>query len=131
MINENTKLNIILGIIIAILVIFNLLIFYNIRNFDSSKNLFDISEIEGVEWKNTSTNSDLLIEDGKINLTINNDTIYYQDIVSLNKETGEFTVNNDGNIENGILYLRSVGSNNIVVWYEEAEYRLDKVVEYK
>lgn len=131
MINENTKLNIILGIIIAILVIFNLLIFYNIRNFDSSKNLFDISEIEGVEWKNTSTNSDLLIEDGKINLIINNDTIYYQDIVSLNKETGEFTVNNDGNIETGILYLRSVGSNNIVVWYEEAEYRLDKVVEYK
>lgn len=131
MISENTKLNIILSIIIVILAIFNILIFYNIKNFDSSKIIFNISEIEGIEWKNNSTSSDLLIKDGKINLTINNDTIYYQDPVSLNQETGEFTVNNDGNEEKGILYLRSVGSNNIVVWYQEAEYRLDKVEEYK
>ncbi len=131
MISENTKLNIILSIIIVILAIFNILIFYNIKNFDSSKIIFNISEIEGIEWKNNSTSSDLLIKDGKINLTINNDTIYYQDPVSLNQETGEFTVNNDGNEEKEILYLRSVGSNNIVVWYQEAEYRLDKVEEYK
>ena len=47
------------------------------------------------------------------------------DSFSINEQTGEFIINgtNAGN-----LYLRSVGESNIVIWYEKAEYRLDREV---
>ena len=78
----------------------------------------EINDIKNVTWK---SNTMEFQTDGKtFNLTVNNVPVYEKNSLEMDTHTGEIIKDR--------LYLRSVGPSNIVIWYEEAEYRLDKSI---
>jgi hypothetical protein len=116
MIDENKRLNIILGIICVIFVIVILYMISYIRNLESTHIYFNINDIKNVKWE---SNTASFYTDGKTyTFSINGTNIFDNEKIELD--------NNTGMIVDNRLYLRSIGTNNIVIWYDEAEYRLDR-----
>jgi hypothetical protein len=116
MISENGKLNIILGVICVVFIIVTIYIISYRHNLESVNVYFEINDIKNVTWK--SNNMEFTTDGKTFNLTVNNVPIYEKTSLDLDTHTGEIIKDR--------LYLRSVGASNIVIWYEEAEYRLDK-----
>ncbi|MCR5223959.1 MAG: hypothetical protein K6C11_02305 [Bacilli bacterium] len=116
MVNENNRLNIILGIICLVFVIVILYMISYIKNLESAHIYFNVNEIKNVKWE---SNVGSLYTDGKtFTFTINGSNIFDNEELHLDTNTGMIVENR--------LYLRSIGTNNIVVWFDEAEYRLDR-----
>ena len=116
MISENTKLNIILGILCVVFVIVILYIISYRNNLESANVYFKTDEIRNTTWSNEDVT--LKFDKDKYTLTIDNQDVIKDEVLKLNVHTGE--------LKDGSLYLRSVNDNNIIIWYNEAEYKLDK-----
>lgn len=116
MINENTRLNIILGVICLVLTAVIIYIVNYRNNIESINVYFDTNEIKDIVWRspkmtfNTDGNTFTLVYD--------NNTIFDNEPFNLDNHTGEIVKDR--------LYIRSVGKSNILLWYDEAEYKLDK-----
>ena len=125
MIDTNGKFN---AIFITISVIMAAAICYMgflIVRTENSRIYFNINEIKNINWYNKEKKIEFSTTGSKATLVIEGEYLMNDDSFSINEQTGEFIINgtNAGN-----LYLRSVGESNIVIWYEKAEYRLDREV---
>lgn len=114
----NRKFNIIFIIIsLCLTLIISIMLYMYIRN-ESSRNYFTLKEIEGYSWVNKEVTFEL--KDNKITLVIDDDKMYADKDITLNTQTGEIIKDK--------LYIRSVTDNNLVIWYEKEEYRLNKKI---
>ena len=116
MVNNNTKFNIILG---ALCVVFSIVIIYILvyrANVESANVYFNQNDIKNITWK--SDDSSFETNGKTFKFVKNGETIYDNETFKLDKHTGM--------IIDGRLYLRSVNKDSIVLWYDEAEYRLNK-----
>ena len=117
MIDRNSKLNIILGVICLVFVIVILYLISYRNNVESANIYFNENDIKNISWnsENVEFNTDgrtfTFIKDGE--------TIFNKKEFNLDTHTGMIIDNT--------LYIRNVNSNNLMIWYNEAEYRLDRV----
>ncbi|HOB26293.1 MAG TPA: hypothetical protein PLB45_00570 [Bacilli bacterium] len=128
MINENTKLNIILGIICACILLAVIYMVNYRNNLEEANIYFKIKDIQNINWVNETSNMKFYTDGKTLTFKIGDKVIVDDKSFSLNQQTGEIIIDPKGDNIEGSLYLRSVSSNNIVIWYEEAEYRLEKEV---
>ena len=116
MINNNTKLNIILGVLCVVLLIVIIYIIGYRNNIESANVYFNQNDIKNINWKDNDTS---FYTNGKTFTFIKNgETIYDNEPFKLDNHTGV--------IIDGRLYLRGFNETSIVLWYDEAEYRLNK-----
>ena len=116
MIDENKRLNIILGILCIIFIIVIIYIINYRNNLESGNVYFKVEDIKNNSYEGTDA---IFNTNGKtFNLTIDNEEIFKDEKFILDVHTGK--------IIEGRLYLRSVTGNSIILWYNEAEYKLDK-----
>lgn len=125
MIDTNRKFNTIFITISVIMILAICYMAFLIVRTENSRIYFDISEIENINWYNKDKKIEFSIDGTKATLIIGGEYLINEEDFTINEQTGEFIINgqNAGN-----LYLRSVGESNIVIWYEKAEYRLDREV---
>ena len=117
MIDRNNKLNIILGVICLVLVIVIAYITFYRYNIESTNVYFNVNDIKNITWKSEDAE---FTTDGKTFTFIKNgETIYNKSEFNLDTHTGMIIADT--------LYLRNANSNSILIWYNEAEYRLDRV----
>ena len=76
-----------------------------------------MNDIKNVTWK--SEEAEFTTDGRTFTFKKNNEVIYSNQSFNLDTHTGM--------IIDGTLYLRSVNNKNIVIWYNEAEYRLDRI----
>ena len=116
----NTKFNVILiaiGISLLI-VLFN--VFYLYRRNEASKINFNDKYIKDTVWKS----NDAKLSFNGNNLTfIINDSEKINSSYTLDKRSGKFNLSDDEE-----FYLRSINEETIIVWYNRAEYNLEKEV---
>jgi hypothetical protein len=117
MVDRNSRLNIILGIICAILVIVIIYLISYRNNVESANVYFKINDIKNITWR--SEDAEFTTDGKKFTFKVGNDTIYDNNEFDLDVHTGM--------IISDTLYLRNVNGNNILIWYNEAEYRLERV----
>lgn len=122
--NDNKKLNVILGIVSVIAIIISLYLGSMINNNEKARIYFHMEDLEDVNWTDTRENISFKISDNKLYFKIGNDVISDNKSVELNTKDGNITYGGTS----GKLYLRSVSKENIVVWYEKSEYRLSREV---
>lgn len=125
MIDTNKKFNVILIIISGIMLVVIFYLIFLINRHENARIYFNIEEIEGINWYSKDPVIDFIITDGTCTFIIDGEIVLDKERVRLNNETGEIT--RIGN-KDEVMYLRSVGEANIIIWYEKAEYRLDKEV---
>lgn len=119
MLMTNKKFNIIaIGIgIVLLIILFN--VFYIYRRNENSKILFNESDFRNTTW--VSDNARLSFENSHVTFTLADDKkidVNY----TFNNRTGE--IKND----DAEFYLRSINNYSIIVWYNNAEYNLEKEV---
>ena len=100
------------------------LLFLYVKN-ESNRVYFEVSSITDANWK--SGNNSLSIDGSILTLVINDEKIVNNKRFKLDNNTGKITIGNDDTV----IYLRSVGEDAIVIWYKEAEYRLNREVIYR
>jgi hypothetical protein len=118
----NRNIDIALIIIAIILVITFGIINYMYYQNESTKVRFKINEFKDVTWVNELNDITFTISDEKVNLIIDSTDIINDASYELNKSTGEVVYNGESNK----LYIRAVGSNSLTIWYNYAEYHLEK-----
>lgn len=125
MIDTNGKFNAIFITISVVMVAAICYMGFLIVRTENSRIYFNINEIKNINWYNREKKIEFSTTGSKATLVIEGEYLMNDDSFSINEQTGEFIINgtNAGN-----LYLRSVGESNIVIWYEKAEYRLDREV---
>lgn len=125
MIDTNGKFNAIFITISVVMVAAICYMGFLIVRTENSRIYFNINEIKNINWYNKEKKIEFSTTGSKATLVIEGEYLMNDDSFSINEQTGEFIINgtNAGN-----LYLRSVGESNIVIWYEKAEYRLDREV---
>lgn len=119
MLMTNKKFNIIaIGIgIVLLIILFN--VFYIYRRNENSKILFNESDFRNTTW--VSDNARLSFENSHVTFSLADDK----------KIDANYTFNNrTGEIKNddAEFYLRSINNYSIIVWYNNAEYNLEKEV---
>lgn len=112
------KFNIIFIVIALFLVMIISIMTYMIVRNEASRNYFDEAYIEKYNWKNNIASFSL--KDDKVTLSINDDKMYDEKEVKFNSQTGE--------VIEGKLYVRSLTTDNLVIWYESEEYRLQREI---
>lgn len=122
--DDNKKLNVILGIVSVVAIIISLYLYSIINNNEKSRIYFHMEDIRDVNWINTRENISFKISDDKLYFKMGDDTIIDNKKMDLNVRDGSITY--DG--ISGKLYLRSVSKENLVIWYEKREYRLSREV---
>lgn len=113
--NDNKKLNIILGIVSIVVIIISIYLGSIINNNEKARIYFRMEDIENVNWIDTRENISFKVEDNKLYFKIGEDVIVDNKRVDLNTKDGNITY--DG--VSGKIYLRSVNKENIVIWYEK------------
>lgn len=121
----NRNLDIILIIVAIVLVAAFGIIYYMYQQNESTKVKFKINEFKDVTWVNELNEIKFTVSDDKVNLIIDSSDVIKDASYELDKGTGEMII--DG--EKGRLYIRAVSSNSLTIWYNYAEYHLEK--EYK
>ena len=116
MIDQNKRFNIIMAALSIVFIIVIVYILMYIRNLESTNVFFKESEIKNITW--SDDNSSFKTDGKTFNLTIDGVEIFNNEPFNLDVHTGE--------IVNSRLYLRTVNNNNIIIWFDEAEYKLDK-----
>ena len=117
-VNDKKISYLIFGIIsFCILIIISIMAYMLIRN-ESSRVYFNIKEIENFNWKSNNVLFNYI--DGKVTLEVNGDKMYNEKEATIDTQTGEILKDK--------LYIRSVTNNNLVIWYEKEEYRLQKEI---
>ncbi len=121
----NRNLDIVLILVAIVLVAAFGIIYYMYQQNESTKVKFKINEFKDVTWVNELNEIKFTVTDDKVNLVIDSVDVVKDATYELNKGTGEMII--DG--EKGKLYIRAVGNNSLTIWYNYAEYHLEK--EYK
>lgn len=121
----NRNIDIVLLITSVVLVIAFGIIYYMYQQNEFTKVKFKINEIKDITWVNELNDITFTIKDDKVNLVIDSTNIIEDATFELNKSTGEIVYNG----ESGKLYIRAVSSSSLTIWYNYAEYHLEK--EYK
>ena len=119
---NNTKFNIIFGLIGVALLVILINVFYIYKRNEKSKISFNITDINNANWINDGAS--LNLKDGKLTFIIEDETIINNKKYDLDNRTGKFIITDD----NTELYLRSVMKDSIIVWYEKSEFNLKKEV---
>ena len=117
MISDNKKLNIILGVISGILLIVIVFLISYRNNIESTNVYFNVSDIKNITWK--SDDAEFSTDGKTFTFKKNDEVIYNNQEFKLDTHTGM--------IIQDVLYLRSTNDKSILIWYNEAEYKLDKV----
>jgi len=118
----NRNIDIALIILAIILVVAFGIIYYMYYQNETTKVRFKVNEFKDVTWVNELNEITFSITDDKVNLSINSTDLITDASYELNKGTGEIVYNG----EKGKLYVRAVGSNSLTIWYNYAEYHLEK-----
>ena len=121
----NRNLDIVLILVAIVLVAAFGIIYYMYQQNESTKVKFKINEFKDVTWVNELNEIKFTVTDDKVNLVIDSVDVVKDATYELNKGTGEMII--DG--EKGKLYIRAVSNNSLTIWYNYAEYHLEK--EYK
>lgn len=122
--NDNRKLNVILGIVSVVAIIVSLYLGSIINNNEKSRIYFHMEDVKDVNWIDSRDDISFKISNNKLYFKIGEDIIVDNKNMELNTMDGNITY--DG--ISGKLYLRSVNKENIVIWYEKKEYRLSREV---
>lgn len=122
--NDNKKLNVILGIVCIVAIIISLYLGSMINNNEKARIYFQMEDIEDVNWIDTREDISFKISNDKLYFKIGEDVISDNKIVELNTKDGNITYDDIS----GKLYLRSVSKENVVIWYDKREYRLSREV---
>ena len=118
----NRNIDIALIILAIVLVAAFSIISYMYYQNETTKVRFKINEFKDVTWVNELNEITFTMTDEKVNLSIDSTDIIKDASYELNKGTGEIIYNG----EKGKLYVRAVGSNSLTIWYNYAEYHLEK-----
>ncbi len=121
----NRNIDIALIILAIVLVAAFSIISYMYYQNETTKVRFKINEFKDVTWVNELNEITFTITDDKVNLSIDSTDIIKDASYEFNNGTGEVIYNG----EKGKLYVRAIGSNSLTIWYNYAEYHLEK--EYK
>ena len=121
----NRNIDIALIITSIILIIAFGIIYYMYQQNEFTKVKFKINEIKDVTWVNELNDITFTIKDDKLNLSIDSTPVIEDASFELNKGTGEIIYNDTSQM----LYIRAVSSSSLTIWYNYAEYHLEK--EYK
>ena len=122
--NDNRKLNVILGIVSVVAIIVSLYLGSIINNNEKARIYFHMEDVKDVNWIDSRDDISFKISNNKLYFKIGEDIIVDNKNMELNTIDGNITY--DG--VSGKLYLRSVNKENIVIWYEKKEYRLSREV---
>lgn len=122
--NDNKKLNIILGIVCIVVILISIYIATIINNNERARIYFHIEEIENINWIDKSNNTSFKVENNRLTFKLNDETIIDNKKMDLNTKDGNITY--DG--ISGKLYLRSVSTENLVIWYDKHEYHLSREI---
>lgn len=117
---NNRKFNIISILIGVALFIVLINVFYLYRRNETSKINFSVSDIRNTKW--LSDDVTLSISDNNLTFIVEDEEIINESY-KLNTVTGKFDLESEKE-----FYLRSVTKDNIIVWYNKAEYNLEKEV---
>ncbi len=117
---SNRKLNIILIIIGVVLLIVLVNVFYIYKRNEASKIIFDENDFKNTTWIND--NAKLIFKDSKLTFIINEEEVINSNY-ALDNRSGKLN-----NTDNEEFYLRSINEYSIIVWYDRAEYNLEKEV---
>ena len=128
MIDTNRKFNAILITASVIMIAAICYMLFLIVRTENSRIYFNINEIKDINWFNKDKKIEFNTDGKTATLIIGGEYLMRDDKLVINEQTGEFIINGE---DSGNVYLRSVGESNIVIWYEKAEYRLDRVVIYR
>lgn len=123
---ENKKLDLILiGIAIVLVLIISYMI-YLISHNENSRIYFNHNDIKNITWKNEEEQVLFKLDGKNASLKIQDKEILLNNEYDLNLKTGEITYKVDDQIITEQLYIRSVTEEDLVIWYNRAEYRLTK-----
>lgn len=125
MIDTNRKFNVIFITASVFMVAAICYMLFLIVRTENSRVYFKINEIENINWYNKEKKIEFKTDGNRATLIIGGEYLMNDDKLTINEQTGEFIING---VETGNVYLRSVGESNIVIWFEKAEYRLDREV---
>lgn len=128
MIDTNRKFNAILITASVIMIAAICYMLFLIVRTENSRIYFNINEIKDINWFNKDKKIEFNTDGKTATLIIGGEYLMRDDKLVINEQTGEFIINGE---DSGNVYLRSVGESNIVIWYEKAEYRLDREVIYR
>ena len=109
---ENKLLSCILGFIIFVMLVVIIWMNYVINNNKKAVTFFNLDEIKETAYSNS--HDKFKIENNKLYLTLDDETIADGIKFEFDPTTGAFKYNDS----NDDLYLRSVGKSNITLWYK-------------
>ena len=121
--NRNLDIALIL-LAIVLVAAFGIIFFMYYQN-ETTKVKFKLSEFKNITWVNELNDIKFTVTEDKVNLVIDSTSIINDASYEFNKSTGEIKFNG----ESGMLYIRAIGNNSLTIWYNYAEYHLEK--EYK
>lgn len=122
----NRNLDIILILVAIVLSAAFLILYFQYNQSELGKITFKLDEFKDITWVNELNEIKFKVTDDKINLVIDSTDIITDADYDLNTKTGEIIFNG----ESGKLYIRAVGSNSLTIWYNYAEYHLEKEKKY-
>ncbi len=122
--NDNKKLNIILGIVSVVAIIISIYLGTIINNNEKARIYFHMEDVADVNWIDKREDIAFKISDNKLYFKIGDDVIVNNKKIDLNTQDGSITYDGISNK----LYLRSVSKENLVIWYDKYEYRLSREV---
>lgn len=123
MLSPNKKLNIILGFVSLAFIVASIIMWTIISRREETRNYFKFDSISNIKW--ISEENEFRIDKDSVRLTINNEDLVNDRFDSFETDSGKI------NAGNKTLYLRSVSSSNLVIWYDNVEYKFIKYVEAK
>ena len=124
----NRNLDIILGIVALVLMSVFGYLYYEYNQNEATKLLYDIRDIKNNKWQSDFYDMSLEIKDETITLVKEGETLIDNAKFEFNSRTGEFVYKDGSNEVKETLYLRSIGNTSITIWYNYAEYSLNKYI---
>lgn len=123
MIDPNKKFNIILGMISIAFIIASILMFNIISRREESRNYFKFNAISDIKWINEE--DEFRIDTDNVYLKVNGEVLIDAKFKEFETDTGKIITNNES------CYLKSVSSSNLIIWYDNVEYKFIKYIETK
>jgi hypothetical protein len=124
----NRNLDIILGIVALVLMSVFGYLYYEYNQNEATKQLYDIRDIKNNKWQSDFYDMSLEIKEETITLVKEGETLIDNAKFEFNSRTGEFVYKDGSNEVKETLYLRSIGNTSITIWYNYAEYSLNKYI---
>ena len=122
----NRNLDIILIIVAIVLSAAFLILYYQYNQNELGKIKFKKEEFKDITWVSELNDIKFNVTDDTLNFSIDSTIIVKDGIYTLNAQTGEITI---VDYEDKI-FIRAVSSNSLTIWYNKAEYHLEKEKKY-